>query len=32
VTRERPLVGRHAVKVSLGVGGITSVVVLERDE
>jgi 3-oxoacyl-[acyl-carrier-protein] synthase II len=31
VTRERPLVGRHAVKVSLGVGGITSVVVLERD-
>jgi 3-oxoacyl-(acyl-carrier-protein) synthase len=30
VTRERPLKGRCAVKVSLGVGGITSAVVIER--
>lgn len=30
VTRERPLEGRCAVKVSLGVGGITSAIVIER--
>jgi 3-oxoacyl-(acyl-carrier-protein) synthase len=32
VTRERPLDGPCAVKVSLGVGGITSAVVLARSE
>jgi len=32
VTRERPLSHKHAVKVSLGVGGISSAVVLEKRE
>ncbi len=32
VTTEREFTGKHAVKVSLGVGGITSCVVLEKSE